>query len=130
VRGDENLLKLVFLNLFDNAIKFGYAGTYIEISVRVTRGQCIVSFGNLGVGVPADERERVFRRLTKARWKDPVRQIEGLGLGLFFCRQVIRHQFGGRISLSSREAAVPKRRFEGDNWKTTVTIWLPLDVEE
>jgi signal transduction histidine kinase len=125
-RGPENSLRLVFINLFDNATKFSYGSTYIEITLTTSENQCVVIFANLGIGVAPDERRRVFRPLTKSRFKDPYRRIEGLGLGLSFCQKVIEDEFDGTIDIFSREVHTPHRRFEGDNWLTTVTIRLPL----
>ena len=125
--GRDHDLKLVFLNIFDNSLKFAYANTFIEISVFKESNYCTVDFKNLGIGVASDETDRVFRRLARSRYKDPSKRIEGLGLGLSYCRRIITEIFGGSIDLSSREASTPKPpRFEGDNWLTTVSVRLPI----
>ncbi len=130
VRGPETLLRLTFLNLFDNALKFAYANTFIEISLRSSAETCTVVFQNLGVGVAPDEVEAVFQRLRRSRFQDTSRRIEGLGLGLPYCRRVVKEVFRGDIGLSSRAAETPSvRRFEGDNWLTTVTVTLPLAAQ-
>jgi hypothetical protein len=123
----ENKLRLVFLNLFDNAMKFAWEDTFIKIEVKRDGEYCKVDFYNLGVGVAPDEFERVFRRLTKSRYKDPVKRIEGIGLGLPYCRRIIEDEFKGEIFLNSWEVQKPQpRRFEGDNYITKVTIKLKL----
>lgn len=125
--GREGDLKLVFLNVFDNALKFAYSNTFITISLLIEDDTCVVSFMNLGIGVANDESERVFRRLARSRFKDPAKRIEGLGLGLSYCKRIVEEIFHGTIALESRQASTPSpRRFEGDNWLTTVTIELPL----
>jgi GAF domain-containing protein len=127
VRGPEDLLQLAFLNLFDNALKFAYAKTFIDISLRREGDICVVVFENLGVGVAPDEQKAVFKRLRRSRFQDRSRRIEGLGLGLSYCRRVIHEIFHGKITLTSRPAFTRKpRQFEGDNWLTTVTVTLPL----
>jgi hypothetical protein len=121
----ENKLKLVFLNLFDNAVKFAYENTFIKIQIKKELKSCRIHFENLGIGVASDEFERVFYRLTKSRYKNPFKRIEGLGLGLPHCRRIIEGGFSGTISLQSYEAYTPNlRRFEGDNWITIVTVNL------
>jgi Signal transduction histidine kinase len=131
VRGPRDLLRIAFLNLYDNAVKFAYADTYVTIAALVTDEQCVVTFENLGVGVAPDEFAAVFQRLRRSRFRDPARRIEGLGLGLAYCRRVIEEVFHGRITLTSRPVDTPaKRRFEGDNWLTTVTVELPLAPPE
>lgn len=129
INGDENSLSLVFLNLFDNAMKFAYQGTFVKVRVHVKGDMCVVSFTNLGVGVAPDEVRsgRMFRRLAKSRFRDRFRRVEGLGLGLSFCRRVIEEEFGGSITLKSDAAHTPhKRKFAGDNWLTTITVRLPV----
>lgn len=127
VRGHPESLRLTLLNLFDNAIKFSYTNTYVRISIYKEGMEAIITFENLGVGVAPDEVDRVFRRLRRSRFRDPSRRIEGLGLGLPYCRRVIELIFGGSISLRSWEAETPSpRRFDGDNWLTEVTIRIPL----
>lgn len=130
IRGPEDLLGLLFLNLYDNALKFAYARTFIEIRLSRENDHCVVEFENLGVGVAPDEVKTVFERLRRSRYRDPSRRVEGLGLGLAYCRRVVEEIFHGHISLASRPADLPKgERFEGDNWLTTVTVKLPLMKE-
>lgn len=126
VKAPENDLRLVFVNLFDNALKFGYAQTYVDIAVQSDNGQCTVRFTNLGIGVPPDETKAVFQRFRRSRFQNKKKRIEGLGLGLPYCRRVVEEDCGGTIRLTSREAPTKsERRFEGDNWLTTVTVSLP-----
>lgn len=130
IRGPRDLLQIAFLNLYDNAVKFSYANTYVTITAAVSHHRCIVTFENLGIGVAPDEVGAVFQRLRRSRFKDPHRRIEGLGLGLAYCRRVIDELFRGHISLTSRPVETKSpRRFEGDNWLTTVTVELPLAAE-
>jgi GAF domain-containing protein len=127
VRGQEDLLRLVFLNLYDNAVKFAYTNTFIDARLACQGGVCIVAFENLGVGVAPDEVRAVFERLRRSRFHDPHKRVEGLGLGLAYCRRVVEDIFKGSIELTSRVAETRhKPRFEGDNWLTTVTVALPL----
>ncbi len=128
--GPESLLRLTFLNVYDNALKFSYANTAIDIKVTASSiGRLIISFQNLGIGVAPDETRIVFQRFRRSRFKDPVRRTEGLGLGLAYCRRVVEDIFKGTITLESRSVKMPSpRRFEGDNWLTTVTIEIPLDI--
>jgi signal transduction histidine kinase len=129
VRGPSELLRIAFLNLYDNALKFAYANTFVHITATNENGKCVISVENLGVGVAPDEFNAVFHRLRRSRFRDPHRRIEGLGLGLAYCRRVVEDLFHGRITLMSRPVDTPHpRRFEGDNWLTTVTVELPLQT--
>lgn len=130
-KGNRDALKLTLLNLFDNALKFSYGNTFVTIRISSEESKGIIKIENLGIGVARDERRYVFKRLAKSRFRDPMRRIEGLGLGLSYCRRVIEDVFEGEIMIHSREAHAPRpRRFEGDNWLTTVTITLPVIAQE
>lgn len=128
VRGPEDLMRLTFLNLYDNALKFAYKDTFISIRATRKRDSCVVEFENLGIGVAPDEVRTVFERLRRSRFRDPHRRVEGLGLGLAYCRRVVDEIFRGKIELTSHHLVDSRRglRFEGDNWLTTVTVTLPL----
>lgn len=125
--GNRDAFRMTLLNLFDNALKFSYSNTFLMISAFSQDQLGVVEMENLGIGVARDEWRHVFRRLARSRFRDPHRRIEGLGLGLSYCRRVIEEIFRGKITLRSREAPTPhRRRFEGDNWLTTVRIEVPL----
>jgi len=127
VSGPEDLLRLTFLNIYDNALKFAYANTFIDIRLFREGDNCIVMFVNLGVGVARDELKTVFERLRRSRFRDPSKRVEGLGLGLAYCRRVVEEIFKGHIDLVSHAADTPRGpRFDGDNWLTTVTVTVPL----
>lgn len=82
-------------NLVDNAVKYSpYGG---DILVRVWReGSCVrVSVKDQGIGVPTQDLPALFERFHRGSNVD-ARRFAGLGLGLYFCRQ-IAEQHGGRI---------------------------------
>jgi signal transduction histidine kinase len=131
VLGDRDAFRLMLLNIFDNALKFSYQGTYISMAVESSGLYCRITCSNLGIGVARDEVYRVFQPFFKSRYRDPLRGTEGLGLGLAYCRWVAVEVFDGNINLTSSEVRVSRlRRFEGDNWITTIIVALPLRVAE
>jgi heavy metal sensor kinase len=81
IRGDEALLRRLFMNLLDNAIKYNYDGGNIRI---VTKGH-LVKIGNTGKLIPESEVEHIFERfyrLDKAHMGGELSQTSGAGLGL------------------------------------------------
>jgi len=87
VRATEDVLARVIENLLTNAIKFRRPKTPLQIDVEAAAfdGGVRIAVHDNGVGVPAAQREQVFRpleRLDKA--------IEGTGLGLAICRRLVR----------------------------------------
>jgi len=87
VRATEDVLARVLENILTNAIKFRRPNTPLQIQVEATEseGNIRLAVHDNGVGVPAAQREQVFRpleRLDKA--------VEGTGLGLAICRRLVR----------------------------------------
>jgi len=89
---DEELIQQVFANLLDNAIKYTPKGGKISVSILHRTTQKIqVSIADTGPGIPESKQENIFEghfRLTRDEAK------EGYGLGLFFCRKIIRAHYG------------------------------------
>lgn len=102
VWADQNALRQLFFNLFDNALKFSPDRKRIEIGVAPTRrGRVEVSIRDYGIGIGTGERRRIFSRFE--RGGDPrVGRVAGSGLGLALCREIMRAH-GGRIWVENPE---------------------------
>ena len=121
--GDPDRLIQVVINLLSNAVKFTPSGS---VTVRARRGPSPVEAGPLmgdadgllvavadtGLGIAADDRERVFEQFSQAgdTLSDGPR---GTGLGLPISRQIVEHH-GGRLWLESEVGA-----------GSTFSFWLP-----
>lgn len=112
VEGDPDMLHQVVYNLIDNAVKFTNEGGYLKLGVAQANGRTTVSVENSGPGIAPDELPKVFERFYKTD-KSRSRDKNGMGLGLYIVRTIIR-QHGGEITAESR----PDRftRFE---------FWIP-----
>ena len=100
VTGEWDRLRLdqVLTNLVSNAVKFG-RGSAIEISVEARDAVARVHVRDHGIGVPPEDRERIFERFERAVSEQ---SFGGLGLGLWIARQMIQAH-GGRIGVDSPE---------------------------
>ena len=94
---DEGRVDQIVTNLISNALKYG-AGRPIEIAVRTQGSQAIVVVRDHGVGIPADELQRIFAPFARAT---TARYHAGLGLGLWIAQQIALAS-GGRILVDSR----------------------------
>ena len=100
VVGDPLRLRQVLVNLLVNAVKFTERG---EIIVRVDpapgRDQVRFTVSDTGVGIAADQRERIFRPFEQG---DPTvaQRYGGSGLGLSIARRLVE-LMGGRIWVES-----------------------------
>lgn len=114
LEADRARLKQVVLNLLDNALKYTPAGGAVTLSAQMEGGQFICSVQDTGEGIPPDDLPYVFEKLYRAR-RAKGRPVEGSGLGLTLCQQIIRAH-GGDIRVQSE----PGRG-------TVVTFTLPVN---
>ncbi|WP_062011863.1 cell wall metabolism sensor histidine kinase WalK [Aureimonas sp. AU4] len=77
--GDADLLTQALVNLVENAITHVPAPGRIGLAARRDTGGTVIEVADDGPGVPAEEREKIFRRLYRL---DRSRSTPGNGLGL------------------------------------------------
>jgi PAS domain S-box-containing protein len=101
VSGDEDKLRQVLLNLIDNAIKYSPDGGRVGIRVEQGDSGLRIAVSDEGLGIPHGEEQRIFGKFYRV---DPQqsRGVGGTGLGLYICRELVRHM-EGRLSVTSRE---------------------------
>jgi len=96
VEAHPEMLRQLLSNLLGNAVKYVEPGLVPQVTVTARRvgDRVVVEVADNGIGVPEDERDRVFERLHRAHANDP--RYTGTGLGLAICRTIVlRH--GGHI---------------------------------
>ena len=79
IRGDQDLMREAVSNLVDNAIKFTPAGGAVRIEARTVDEGPFVCVSDTGVGVPPQERTRIFERFYRGERSG---KSAGHGLGL------------------------------------------------
>ncbi len=110
VMADKNRIRQVFVNIIDNAIKYSDEGDTVTISVeRAQNGFADIIIADTGIGIPADQLEKVKTKFFKG---NATRR--GSGIGLAVVDEIVK-MHGGEILLASVEG-------EG----TTVTVRLPI----
>jgi signal transduction histidine kinase len=101
VHADRHSLLEILLNLLDNAIKYTDSGGTISLSAKRIEDEELVevSVTDDGVGIPAENLEKIFERFHKAA---PARALEkkGSGIGLDIVRNLV-HLHGGEIKVES-----------------------------
>lgn len=99
IHADEDLLGQVLINLLDNAIKYSPIDGKITIRCRRRDSRIIISFTDMGVGIPRESIPRVFERfyrVDKARCRDRG----GTGLGLAIVKHIVEAH-GGEVFVNS-----------------------------
>ena len=84
-RGDRDLMVQMIVNLVENAIRHGGRDTTIRLAIRRQDGSAVIEVSDTGPGIPAGEREHVFRRFYRL---DASRSEDGSGLGLALVKAV------------------------------------------
>ena len=91
VIGDSDEIVEVFHNIIENAIKYSFPNTDIDVLVYLEESYLCVEVSNMGHGIPDEHIPRVterFYRVDKSRSRD----IGGTGLGLAIVKNIlIRH---------------------------------------
>jgi len=96
---DKNKLQFVLDVLLDNAIKYTPAGGQIKVGLRREGNFVVLTVGDTGMGFSPSDRRRIFQRFWRgenAKLADP----EGMGLGLFTARAIVR-RLGGEMRAES-----------------------------
>lgn len=89
LEGSRALIRQVFVNLIDNAIKYSYPHTTIEIRAQRMGDHRCLDVSNQGIAIPEEARERIFERgfrLPQAKAAIP----HGTGLGLWLVRRIVK----------------------------------------
>ncbi|MBI3914954.1 MAG: DUF4118 domain-containing protein [Chloroflexi bacterium] len=89
---DFVLIEQVLLNLLDNALKFSPLDSPISIRARRNETGVQVSVVDCGIGIPANESQRVFEKFYRL----PQNGAPGSGLGLAICKGIVEAH-GGAI---------------------------------
>lgn len=95
VDGDRDLIAQMLSNLIENAIRHAPPPAAIGLTLSRHGAEVVIEVSDTGPGIPADERERVFRRLYRL---ERSRTSEGSGLGLALVAAVV-DLHGGSVKL-------------------------------
>lgn len=97
VRADPELLRLVWSNLFSNAVKFTPPGGRISLKLTTDGGWTVVSVSDTGCGMSKETGAHIFEKFYQ---EDTAHAAQGNGLGLALVKRVVDIT-GGVISVSS-----------------------------
>lgn len=113
IKIDPKLLRIIFLNIISNAVKYTPKGGWISLEVsrrsagdevggRVLPKECfLIAIADSGIGIPDDQKAKVFSKFYRAENAKAVDQ-EGSGLGLYFVK-LVTDRLGADIWFSSVE---------------------------
>jgi adenylate cyclase len=97
---DESMIRIVLVNLIDNALKFTPRGGAVLVETRADGEGVHILVKDTGIGIPIEERECIFEEYQHGS-SDQANQ--GAGLGLYIARRLVEIH-GGRIRVVDKEA--------------------------
>lgn len=113
IEADEELMKQVWINLFDNAIKFTPDGGKISVSVAGDARFICATITNYGAEIPSESLGKIFNKFYQG---DTSHASRGNGIGLSIVKRIV-DLHGGTVTVNS-----------GDG-KTVFAVTLPAPPE-
>jgi len=99
VRGDAERLSLVFDNLLGNAIRFSGADEPVSVALALSDDRVIVAVRDRGIGIPADEMNKLFTRFGRASNARRAK-LTGTGVGLYVVKRILERH-GATVNVAS-----------------------------
>jgi two-component system sensor histidine kinase VicK len=107
---DPDKFRQVFNILVENALQYSPDGGTVTVGARKNADRVEVRVVDEGIGIPASEHERIFRKFYRA--ESAARDgAAGTGVGLFIAKELVT-AMGGRIWVDSTEGQGSSFAFE------------------
>jgi two-component system, OmpR family, sensor histidine kinase SenX3 len=116
VRGVESQLATAVTNLLANAVAYSAEHTRIAVGARARAGFVEITVTDSGIGIPREDRSRVFERFYRVD-QSRASRTGGTGLGLAIVKHVATNH-GGSVSVWSEEGL-----------GSTFTLRIPLAAD-
>jgi signal transduction histidine kinase len=115
MRGDEDLLRRLVLNILQNAVQHSPPGADVEVELAGEQGRARLRISDHGPGIPVADQTRIFDRFVQL---DASRRGQGTGLGLPIARWIAEAHRGTLVLEASGPAG------------TTFAVVLPTQLPE
>lgn len=114
IKANEELMKQVFINLLDNAIKFSPEGGVVSVEVFEDTSHISVAIKNSGDEIPKDKIDKIFNKFYQT---DESHAAKGNGVGLAIVKKIVTLH-NGKINVKSEDG------------ETTFTVILPTHKKQ
>ena len=92
VEGDKERLQQVIINLLSNAVKYSPDNGDIFVELSLENQEIKVSVEDYGIGIAADNLQKIFDRYYRIEGQEIL--FQGLGIGLFISMEIIKRHNG------------------------------------
>ncbi|RTY67717.1 HAMP domain-containing histidine kinase [Flavobacterium sp. GSP27] len=97
---DDELLIRVLVNVIDNAIKFSYPNSEIEVHVYLDGTKLYLKVKDTGVGFVQKQSDELFKKFTKMSMSGTSNE-PSTGIGLYLCKNIVERHNGVIYAQSS-----------------------------
>jgi signal transduction histidine kinase len=111
---DQDKIEQIIINLVDNAVKYTPKEGTITIGLKNKESEVLVYVKDTGIGIPENEKHKIFEKFYRTTISSSISQ--GIGLGLVITKYLVEGQ-GGKIWFESQE-----------NVGTTFYFTLPKNI--
>jgi signal transduction histidine kinase len=115
VKGDQDLLRRLVLNILQNAVQHSPPGSEVDVELIDEAGRVRLRVSDHGPGIPVGDQTRIFDRFVQL---DASRGRQGTGLGLPIARWIAEAHRGSLVLETSGPGG------------STFTVVLPANVHE
>ncbi len=119
IQCDSDLIRIVFVNLLSNGVKYGYEGGRVTLRFQQEGGHATFRVHNTGPGFSKSEQFKLFKKFSRLN-KPELRKQKGTGVGLYSCWKIVQ-MHRGRIQANSKE---------GEWAEFTVTLPVASSADE
>lgn len=123
LRVNSALMELVFLNLLENAVKYGPVDGEVKIIASFRTDGATIDIDDDGDGIPESEREAIFVKFYRSKHGD--RKIAGTGLGLYICRGIVEAHGGNITAIDPHDGKGACVRINLPS-----SALMPIDIEQ
>lgn len=99
IHADKQKMEQILKNLIDNAVKYSPKGGLIRVTSTISDGQCEIAVKDQGIGMSAEQVEKVFDKFYRVDASNTA--IEGTGLGMTIVKYIVEAH-GGKIWIESK----------------------------
>ena len=106
IDADPDMLKAVFSNLLDNAIKYSPPGSAVDVGLKFKHPTFEIRVSDQGIGISDQEKSLIFQRFYRSA-DEITRSASGTGLGLYIVKSICQlYQFKLSVENNSPKGSI------------------------